>query len=619
MKISIVIPVYNAEKTIERLLDSIIIQTYKNYEVIVIDDGSTDKTNYILSKYKTDNIKIISKMNEGVGKARKIGFQNVIGDLVFFCDSDDYLPNKNVLQKINNKFENNDIDVLMFDVLNITARGKKIVNCFSENVEYGMHNIEEINKLFLFGPLFLKIFKTEKLDDNCFVEFNNFEDTYTTYKYLNKCSNFYYERDIYYVFDETANIKSLTKIQNIDKFISTIDLIESIYNESKLKESCCLSAFNYYLYLISLIQKHQEWDKTKIEELKLKMNKLEQIFLSNFSLIQNTQSKEYIKKYIQYKYNTKIVLVDGMSTTGKSTISDKLYNVFIQNGIKTKWLHEESLNEINLGLNLPKHENIDNGQLKIEMDNLYDRWKLFYKKIKSDDITYILDSNFFKNIHDHMLCSNLSFNEIKEYYNKLIDIFEKDKINIIFLKRENIKKSFDNAFKNRGLFWEKHYKKHVFEKTLSFLDYSDSNKFYKYEQIYQDFIESLFDQFKINKMKLITDDEKWNEYVEIIVRKLGLCYFSDIEQDYDYNKYIGNYSCENWDIEIFYDEKKKKLCLSAFWPNIELKYISNDTFKLEKFPLRMQLYDNKILFTGDLIWDMKNKPFVKINSKTLKK
>lgn len=61
MKISIIIPVYNAEKTIERLLESINIQTYKNYEIIVVNDGSTDKTEEILLKYKNDKMKLISK------------------------------------------------------------------------------------------------------------------------------------------------------------------------------------------------------------------------------------------------------------------------------------------------------------------------------------------------------------------------------------------------------------------------------------------------------------------------------------------------------------------------------------------------------------------------------
>lgn len=605
MKISVIIPAYNAEKTIERLLNSIISQTYKNYEVIIINDGSTDKTESIISRYNSSNIKIISNVNEGVGIARKIGFENATGDLVFFCDSDDYIPENNIFEKINEKFIKNNIDILMFDVLDITDKENKVVNCFSKKIEKGIHRIEEIDNCFLFGPLFLKVFRKEKLDKNCFIEYDNFEDTYTTYKYLNNCSNFYYEKDIYYAFDETANLQSLTKIKNIDKFIKTIDLIKLIYKESKLKKSCCISTFNYYLYLISLVQKNKNWDKKKLEELKQKMIELEKIFLKNFEIIQKTQSQENIKKYIQYKNDKKIILIDGISTTGKSTISDGIFNSFKMNGISVKWLHEESLNDINLTLNLPKHESIENDRLIEEMNNLYKRWFYFINNIKNDNVTYILDSNFFKNIHDYMLNSNLSIVEIKKYYNQLIDLFEIQKIYFIFLKRNNIKKSFEDAFKNRGFFWESHFKKHLYEKLRMSINDDSSEKIYEYEQKYQELIESIFDNFKVDKTKIITDEEKWDEYLEYIMNDLGLFYYDEIQDNYDYDKYLGNYSYENWNINIYYDNQKKKMFLSAFWPSIELKYLGNDTFKLKRFPLQMHFIDNKIMFEGDLIWDMK--------------
>ncbi len=273
--LTIVIPAYNAEHFLKRCVSSMLHTKYKEEtELLIVNDGSSDKTGVIadeFAKMYSNIIKVIHKENGGVSKARNAALDIARGTYIAFCDSDDYLSDNNVLKEINNKFNENNIDILMFDVLDITNNGNKIVNCFSKEITPGMHNIEEINDYFLFGPLFLKIFRREKLNKDSFVEFNNFEDTYTTYKYLNNCSNFYYEKDIYYVFDETANQNSLTKIKNIDKFINTIDLIELIYNESKLKESCCISTFNYYLYLISLIEKHIEWDKEKVEKLKLKM------------------------------------------------------------------------------------------------------------------------------------------------------------------------------------------------------------------------------------------------------------------------------------------------------------------------------------------------------------
>ena len=317
------------------------------------------------------------------------------------------------------------------------------------------------------------------------------------------------------------------------------------------------------------------------------------------------------KSLIIYKTDKKIIIIDGISTTGKSTISDEIFNKFQMNGINVRWLHEESLNDINLTLNLPKHEKIENYKLIEEMNNLYDRWIYFLDSIKNDNVTYILDSNFFKSIHDYMLNSNLNTDQIKKYYNQLINILETQKLYFIFLKRNDIKKSFEDTFKNRGFFWESHFKKHLYEKLEIFIDNDDSTKIYEYEQNYQKLIESIFDNFRVDKIKIITDEEKWDEYVEHIVNDLGLFYFDEVQDNYDYNKYIGDYSCENWNVDIFYDNQKKKMFLSAFWPNIELKYIGNDTFKLKRFPLHLHFIDNKIIFEGDLIWDMKNKYFVK--------
>ena len=154
--------------------------------------------------------------------------------------------------------------------------------------------------------------------------------------------------------------------------------------------------------------------------------------------------------------------------------------------------------------------------------------------IKNDNVTYILDSNFFKNIHDYMLNSNLSIVEIKKYYNQLIDLFEIQKIYFIFLKRNNIKKSFEDAFKNRGFFWESHFKKHLYEKLRMSINDDSSEKIYEYEQKYQELIESIFDNFKVDKTKIITDEEKWDEYLEYIMNDLGLFYYDEIQDNYDY-------------------------------------------------------------------------------------
>ena len=86
-EISVVIPVYNAQKTLEKCLDSIFNQTFKNFEVIAVNDGSTDDSQTILKKYQ-DKITIVNQPNQGAAAARNAGAKIALADFIIFCDAD---------------------------------------------------------------------------------------------------------------------------------------------------------------------------------------------------------------------------------------------------------------------------------------------------------------------------------------------------------------------------------------------------------------------------------------------------------------------------------------------------------------------------------------------------
>lgn len=102
-KFSIIVPVYNTEKYLKRCLDSIKSQTFKDYEVIIVNDGSTDNSSDIISKY---SYKVINQENQGLSMARNNGVKTSIGDYLIFLDSDDYIE-KDLLEEINNSLSNN--------------------------------------------------------------------------------------------------------------------------------------------------------------------------------------------------------------------------------------------------------------------------------------------------------------------------------------------------------------------------------------------------------------------------------------------------------------------------------------------------------------------------------
>lgn len=115
LDLSIIIPAYNVEQYIEECVESVLQQDLDNYEIIIVNDGSTDKTNEILEKYKNiTNIKIINQENKGLSGARNIGLKNCIGKYILFLDSDDFVE-KNSIKKILNEIQHNDLEVLAFN------------------------------------------------------------------------------------------------------------------------------------------------------------------------------------------------------------------------------------------------------------------------------------------------------------------------------------------------------------------------------------------------------------------------------------------------------------------------------------------------------------------------
>ena len=107
MLISVIIPVYNVEKYLDRCLESIESQTYSELEIILIDDGSTDGSLQILQQFEENNtnVTIIDKANEGVSVARNICLSSAKGDYIWFVDSDDLIQS-NILMKLKNSKKN---------------------------------------------------------------------------------------------------------------------------------------------------------------------------------------------------------------------------------------------------------------------------------------------------------------------------------------------------------------------------------------------------------------------------------------------------------------------------------------------------------------------------------
>ena len=124
--ISVIIPVYNVEKFIDRCINSLINQTYKNLEIILVDDGSPDNCPGLCDDWaKKDNrIKVVHKQNGGLSDARNAGLERSTGDYIMFVDSDDFVD-ETICEVLLNDLKNNDADFSMC--------GVEICNDYSAN------------------------------------------------------------------------------------------------------------------------------------------------------------------------------------------------------------------------------------------------------------------------------------------------------------------------------------------------------------------------------------------------------------------------------------------------------------------------------------------------------
>ena len=187
-KISVIVPAYNVEKYIEESLNSIINQTLKDIEIIIINDGSTDKSTEIINEISRNDSRVIviNQKNSGVSKARNIGMMLAKGDYISFIDSDDYIET-DMLEKMYRAAEKYDCDIVQcnYAIDNNGERREVVQNIKPNKLLKENEIIEYIKTGLIDGSLatyvWNKIFKRQFLRDNDLMfkeDLNMFEDWY---------------------------------------------------------------------------------------------------------------------------------------------------------------------------------------------------------------------------------------------------------------------------------------------------------------------------------------------------------------------------------------------------------------------------------------------------------
>ncbi|MGL5904566.1 MAG: glycosyltransferase family 2 protein, partial [Cetobacterium sp.] len=231
-KISIIVPVYNAENYLEKCIDSVLNQTFRDFELILVNDGSLDSSGAICDEYsqKDKRIIVIHKKNGGQSSARNAGLDIVKGEYIGFVDSDDWIEPEMYEILYNNIFEtHSDISICKTRLVKQNSKEEKI-ECSNKKYIFEGKEIYDkvfINNIFEWGPC-NKLYKFSKIFNIRFLEGRVYEDVVYNlfvYKNVNKISyidNFLYN----YRVDNLSTTRQEVSVKRLDLVKNILDNYE---------------------------------------------------------------------------------------------------------------------------------------------------------------------------------------------------------------------------------------------------------------------------------------------------------------------------------------------------------------------------------------------------------
>lgn len=327
--ISVVIPVYNSEKFLRQCLDSVINQSYKFIDIIVIDDGSNDNSLFILKEYSQKDVRIrfFSQKNQGLSITRNRGIKLAKGDYISFLDSDDWLE-IDAYEKLVNCIKSYDIDLLIFN-LKFFYQEKQ---CYSDNVfQFDKYNLKEniyhswewkqqIIKIAPYAPL--------KLYNKKFLIKNNlsfspgllFEDAPFHFQCISLAKNiFILDKCLMYYRQHSMSITNRKNDQHFDIFkISHIIDDFLVKNNLDFLKSYALyfkiNCYYHHLIYVTDISRKKYFDKVKQEfkEILLKSGQ----FISGIS----RSSQDLFFLFIFFSYSEFICIVNAKKSIKKGPL-----------------------------------------------------------------------------------------------------------------------------------------------------------------------------------------------------------------------------------------------------------------------------------------------------------
>lgn len=230
-KVSLIIPVYNVETYLERCIESVLNQTYKDLEIILVNDGSTDTSGAMCDNFSQQDkrIKVIHQLNAGLSEARNTGLKHITGEFVMFVDSDDWLE-KDAVSFLLEQLQRNNADMVVGGV----SRTSEVKQYSQSNIEVVLMNQEEYaKKYFKIGSqsieyyVWNKLYRKEIVEDILYPSGFFAEDVPTTFQYILKSEKIVVTNKI--IYNYFINPNSLTS-RFTERYFDVLKGWDLVYN-----------------------------------------------------------------------------------------------------------------------------------------------------------------------------------------------------------------------------------------------------------------------------------------------------------------------------------------------------------------------------------------------------
>lgn len=245
-KVSIIIPVYKVEKYIVRCIDSILAQTYSDWELLLVDDGSPDQSGVICDEYvaKDSRIRVFHKENSGVSAARNYAIDRALGEYITFVDSDDWLDSE-CLDMCVNEIESNSLDLLQFGYREVSSDGNILKVKDLGTLKIGLNDYLKTSFLV---TVWGSVFKTSLIKDHS-IRFNTnlklAEDQLFVMQYMIVSQTFKSITGVYYNY--FINQEGAVKNSKSEDMIMTLNTLDPFVRKNPIFESVCFPLFDNFL------------------------------------------------------------------------------------------------------------------------------------------------------------------------------------------------------------------------------------------------------------------------------------------------------------------------------------------------------------------------------------